>query len=92
MAGKVHGLDTADLLAGRASDGLDGNGGAGSVGSSHEGAALDGGSGQAGGQRAESLGAVAGSHCDGLTWGVDGVDGEGKERKDGRREGRRERQ
>ena len=87
MAGEVHGLDTADLLAGRTSNGLDGNGGAGSVGSSHEGAALDGGGGQAG-QGAEGLGAVAGSHCDGLVGRDDGMDGE--ERKEGR--GREERE
>lgn len=69
VAGKVHGLDTADLLAGRGGNGLDGNGGADSVGSSNEGAALDGGSGQLAGQGAESLGAVAGGHCDGLLGG-----------------------
>lgn len=87
VAGEVHGLDTADLLAGGSGNGLDGNGGADSAGSSHEGTALDGGSGQLAGQGAESLGAVAGGHCDGVLGGDLGLMGrEGK--KDGREEER----
>ena len=73
MAGKVHGLNTTNLLLDRASSDRSGNSTStdGSASSRDESSLLNAGSGsKLAGRATEGLGEIAGSHCDDEEGGV----------------------